>query len=337
MTKSTKVVDKKVIFLKKFLLIYFILLVLFFSLFFVVHAIAKTLITIPQRAEVDKKMVALDDIALIKGDDPEIIEKIRNIELVHSPSPGEEKTLDKNYIILRLKKEGVNPSDFEIASEDKIILHRASKTLTRERLEEIVRGKIREYLGMDQGRMIIQDLKGLEDIKVPIGKTAFKLEIRRKMSRYGRLVGYLDVIVDGELYKKVWIQAKASFYVHAAVTARDIKKGESISSRDVEIEKILVDDISKDYITNVDDISGLVAVRNLRKGKILHQDLFSKPILINRGDEVMIVYETDSMKITATGVALERGGLGDIIKVKNEPSQKTIQGRITAKGKVVIK
>ncbi len=107
MVKELSATDNKMTFLKKSLILYFILLVLFFSLFFVVHAIALTFISIPNVVEINKNKVILADIATINSDEPGIVENIKKVELGKSPSPGEEKALDKNYVILRLKKEAV--------------------------------------------------------------------------------------------------------------------------------------------------------------------------------------------------------------------------------------
>ena len=166
---KTKVEDKKLIFLKKSVILYFILLILFFSLFFVVHAIAMTLITIPGEVEVCKDVVLLNDIASIQGDNPEIISRVKRVELVHSPKPGEVKTIDKNYIILRLKKEGVDRKNFEIRGDDKVTLRRASKKLSKHHLEEVVRERLCRYLGMKSDEMVIENLQGLEDTIIPAG------------------------------------------------------------------------------------------------------------------------------------------------------------------------
>ncbi|MBU1626561.1 flagellar basal body P-ring formation chaperone FlgA [bacterium] len=336
MFKNIKADDKKLIFLKKSIWIYFILLVLFFSLVIVVHALAMTLITIPNKVELNKKIIELADIADFDGDNSEILARMKGVELGLSPSPGEEKTLDRNYIVLRLKKEGFDPKNFQISCNEKVVLHRSSKNLTKDQLEKIVKEKLSKYLGLRNDRIVIQDLKGMDDLRVPQGEITYKLEIRGKMSKYGRLVGNLDIIIDGELYKKLWIQARLSLNSKVGKLKRDIKKGEVISEEDIVFHDSAIEDMSRDYITDKDEISGLVASRNCRKGTILYRGLFTKPNVINRGDEVMIVVNISSLKITAAGVALENGGLGDMIKVRNETSKKTMEARITSKGKVVV-
>jgi flagellar basal body P-ring formation protein FlgA len=333
---NVKVEDKKTIFLKRAVIFYLFLLILFFSLVFIVHAIAMTIITIPGKVELDKNIIMLEDIANFQGENSDMQDKMKGVELGIAPSPGEEKTIDKNYIILRLKKEGINTKDFELLCDEKIILHRISASLSKDELENIVKEKIGNYIGVQSDKFKIKELKGLEDISIPKGEVTYKLDIRRNMSTNGRIVGNLNILVDAKLYKKIWIQARLAISSKVAKLIRDIKKGNLITKEDVVFEVSLQNDISRDYISSDEDLFGLIASRNMSKGMILYKGLFTKPNLINRGDNVIIEMDMETLKITATGIAIENGGIGDMIKVTSDSSKKVLKGKITSKGKVVI-
>ena len=336
MAKNVKAIDKRTLFLKKSILLYFILLVLFFSLFFVVHAIAMTLITIPDDVKINNKTIFLQDIARIKGDDHELVKRINNVELGHSPSPGKSKTIDRNYIVLRLKKEGIDSSNYKLSSNEKITLRRSSKLLPKVELEKELKNRLYQYLGSQRNKMVIEEILGLEDVVIPDGREDYNLEIRRNMSKYGRLVGYLKINVDDEIYKKLWIQVKVAFKIKVGKANIDITKGDLIKEGDIVFEEVLLNDMSRDYIFETKFVNGLEATRNLKKGTILHDGNFAKPVLVKKGDEVIITVNINSLKITASGTAIQKGGLGDVIKVLNESANKTLMGKITSKGRVVV-
>jgi flagellar basal body P-ring formation protein FlgA len=328
--------ESKLKFLKKSLLIYFILLLIFFSLFFVVHAIALTLITIPREVSVSNKFIELSDIAKIDSDNPEMLKKVKDVELGIAPSPGEKKVIDTSYIVLRMKKEGIDPENFELECGDHVVVNRICKTLSKEELSIIVRDLLSKYLGIKNNKIHIENLSGIEDITIPEGKIEYKLDIRRNIEKYGRIIGNLDVIVDGEIYQKVWIQAKVSFYRNIAVINKNLIKGGFVSKADMDFEEELITDTSKNYITTPEQLNGLVASKNLKKGTILDLEQFSKPIMVNRGEDVLVEVDIKSLKISAMGTALENGCMGDVIKVRNNPSKKILTGRVISKGKVII-
>jgi flagella basal body P-ring formation protein FlgA len=66
---------------------------------------------------------------------------------------------------------------------------------------------------------------------------------------------------------------------------------------------------------------------------LLNRD-FTAPILVRRGAIVTIRLETPNMSLTARGKALENGSAGDVIRVVNLQSNKTIQVEVTAENDV---
>ena len=116
-----------------------------------------------------------------------------------------------------MKKEGFDLENFELTGNDKVVVHRQARTLTRTDLNHAVHNLIAEYFGVGKEDMVVQSIKGIDDIRVPVGNCDYNLEIRRAMNRTGRIVGYLDLIIDGEIYRKIWIQVKVAFYKKVGV------------------------------------------------------------------------------------------------------------------------
>ncbi len=58
--------------------------------------------------------------------------------------------------------------------------------------------------------------------------------------------------------------------------------------------------------------------------------------LVKSGGSVIIRAEVNGLGVEVQGIALQRGGIGDIIKVKNLASKKVILGKVIDVGKVVV-
>lgn len=81
---------------------------------------------------------------------------------------------------------------------------------------------------------------------------------------------------------------------------------------------------------------GKVARRTLLPGDMIAQASVDAPRLVKIGTNVHIIFVEGGMQISATGVAQQAGGLGDIIRVRNQDSGLFVTGRVQADGSVQV-
>ncbi|HMG79621.1 MAG TPA: flagellar basal body P-ring formation chaperone FlgA, partial [Xanthobacteraceae bacterium] len=67
-----------------------------------------------------------------------------------------------------------------------------------------------------------------------------------------------------------------------------------------------------------------------------HMADLMKPEIVARNDTVTIVYQAPGIVLTLRGQAQEAGALGDTIGVLNVESKRTVQGVISAPGRVTV-
>ena len=75
-------------------------------------------------------------------------------------------------------------------------------------------------------------------------------------------------------------------------------------------------------------ILGLQAKRTVRPGQVIYASSISKPVLVKRGNKVLIVAKSPTIEITCPGVAVENGRLGDFVRVKNVQTKRVIIARV---------
>jgi flagella basal body P-ring formation protein FlgA len=61
-----------------------------------------------------------------------------------------------------------------------------------------------------------------------------------------------------------------------------------------------------------------------------------RPDLVRSGASVTLVARVNGLGVEAHGIAMQRGGIGDVIKVKNLSSKKVLSGKIIDAGVVLI-
>jgi flagellar basal body P-ring formation protein FlgA len=83
-------------------------------------------------------------------------------------------------------------------------------------------------------------------------------------------------------------------------------------------------------------VVGKIARRTLLPGQPIPAAAIDNPRLINIGTAVKIVFSEDGLVITAVGMALQAGGVGDLIRVRNQDSGLMVSGVIQADGSIRV-
>ena len=124
--------------------------------------------------------------------------------------------------------------------------------------------------------------------------------------------------------------------VNIPILNNKISKGQILNNNDIKIIKIAKNRININYLTSIDDIIGMEASRNLRKGSPLKKIDLRNIRLVEKGKAVSLFIKSELMTIKTVGQSLDHGSLGDHIRVLNPRSRKIISGIVTGKNEVRI-
>jgi flagella basal body P-ring formation protein FlgA len=83
-------------------------------------------------------------------------------------------------------------------------------------------------------------------------------------------------------------------------------------------------------------VIGKVARRTLLPGQPIPVVALDNPRIVSLGAQIRIVFMEDGMQIVAFGIAQQSGGVGDLIRVRNQDSGLFVTGRIQADGSVRV-
>lgn len=109
-----------------------------------------------------------------------------------------------------------------------------------------------------------------------------------------------------------------------AVAARDMRRGALITAEDVTWVTVSEGDITGKVIESVEDFEGKMTTHAIRAGQTLRPVDFATQKVVAKGKAVTVLYATSVMQLTARGVALQDGGVGDIIRIANSKSNTPI-------------
>lgn len=119
----------------------------------------------------------------------------------------------------------------------------------------------------------------------------------------------------------------------SVVPTRTIRANAIITDLDVTMKAML----TKNGFDRALDVIGQEAKTTLYAGRPILFDDVGPPALVTRNQIVSLRFETAGLLITTEGRSLERGGIGDRVRIMNMDSRATLFGQIQADGSVHVK
>ena len=154
----------------------------------------------------------------------------------------------------------------------------------------------------------------------------------------------IDIQKSGKFIANVLLGRKkyslhGSFYKYTAVPVvkERIIKGQMISENDIEVKDLAINSLPPSTIMESDNIIGMIAKKNLEINTPFKQSDIKKQTIIARGDLVTLEWIRHNLGIKTLATALSSGGVGDLIKVKTQNSNKVVAGEIIDSSTVKMK
>jgi len=268
-----------------------------------------------------KEKICLGDIVQGKGIDP----AWRGIVLAHITSPGSTIELPASYIKARLRLKGVPVDRIKIKLPEVVKIKREGIRITKKDLEAIAKRCIKKNNPWGS-RLRILKVKATKDLILPKGKLSYSCQMIN--SPLGNFSVPIIFRLNGEIISRTWVMAKTRLVTPVVVARYPIMRGEIITKDKLKIIKRDITGLPEGIFLSKDLLVGKRAKINIGIGKIIYKNMVEIPPAVKRGQRVLIVAESDTLRVTAPGVAKENGRIGDLIKVQNLLSKKVVVGKV---------
>src|SRR5579863_3595422 len=123
--------------------------------------------------------------------------------------------------------------------------------------------------------------------------------------------------------------------LEAAVLTRNVDRGDVLKSSDVVIERRPKAEVGSDA-ANRSRAVGMQMRKGMHAGQPLRTADLGKPDLVQRDDNVTLIYEAAGLYLTVRGKAVDAGTEGDTVTVLNLQSKRTISGTVIGRAQVAV-
>ncbi|MGE4526860.1 MAG: flagellar basal body P-ring formation chaperone FlgA, partial [Rhodospirillaceae bacterium] len=148
----------------------------------------------------------------------------------------------------------------------------------------------------------------------------------------------ITAAADGRVVftRQVPVSGRAYATEPMPVLAVTVNRGDIIQASDVTVAHVRTGLLQGGAIADPRALVGKQARRTIKEGMPVKASQVQTPVLVNRGDPVIIYYALKSMNLTAKGKALDSGGQGDVIRVLNPKSNRTLMAKVVQGNQVVV-
>jgi len=275
---------------------------------------------------VDSKFITLGDLFENAGD-----RAMKNI--AYSPAPGKRAMFDAKWLYRVARVHGLKWRPLSLRT--RAVVERASQEVRHEEIVDALTSELR-----DQG------LKG--DFEVDFGGRPQRLfvaadrpstvgiETLRHDIRTGRFVATLVVPANDPEAQRIRLTGRINQLVSVPVLSKRMLRGSVIHKQNLDWIKVRRSSTSAQTVMDADQLIGMAAKRLMTADLPIRFSQIRKPLLVTRGGLVNIRFQVPFMSLSAQGQALDEGSMGEVVRVVNSRSKKTIEARVTGSTTVKV-
>lgn len=135
----------------------------------------------------------------------------------------------------------------------------------------------------------------------------------------------------------IYVPVRVHAWVNAVVAADNLAPETKLTADLLSRRRVDMYAAGGALVTDPDRIEGKILRVGLMAGAPILASLLENPIVIHRGQRVLLTLSDGTMMIRDSVVALEDGRVGDTITMRNPESQKVIQATVAGDGSAEIR
>lgn len=195
---------------------------------------------------------------------------------------------------------------------------------------------LEDYWAADEDRVEITMATMDPRLQVPVCAEALAASINQagQNANGGRVTVRIDC--QDETPWSRHVAASVKVFRPVVVSSRSLPRGTVVTGSDVTVEERDVSLLRGHILENTDGAIGQSMRRALKAGAPLTLDILTPPILIKRGDAVVLSAQRNGVSIRQTGTAMQDGEKGRQIPVRNSSSDRIIQAIVTGSGEAEV-
>ena len=250
-----------------------------------------------------------------------------------APRPGHDMTLNARTL-MRIAVAMDLPWRPQSAA-DQVVLSRAATVVGTSMIEDKLEDELRAQ-GLS-GTFELAIVSGVNEIVLPYDEdenvAIESLSFDGDKNRFNAII--VAPSKDNAIVREK-ISGKIERMSKVPVLRNAIRNGSVISENDLDFITMPTRSLQHGMALSANELIGYTPRRLVLPGKPVKMNDIQAPQIVKRGELITMTFDHGGLSLTAQGKALESGAKGDVIRVVNANTSKTLQAKITANKEVSV-
>ncbi|MBF0620286.1 MAG: flagellar basal body P-ring formation protein FlgA [Magnetococcales bacterium] len=209
-------------------------------------------------------------------------------------------------------------------------------TMSRHTIADQISNAINTQLQQSGSNYSLTSLVVAQDLNIDGKNIVWEPELSPERMRLGRQIVRVKLVVDGFIKGTVQATAMIRKQLLVPLLRSRVARGTVIHSSDIEWREMEVRRDIPGMANDEAQLVGKASTRVIRAGVPLQASWFSEPILVERGERVLVHVRTGGLNIKAVGISMGKGRMGETITLRNPKSQRRFMARVISAGKAEV-
>ncbi len=290
-------------------------------------------IYLPREVVVKADSIQLGEVGIMQGDE-EAVALARQIGLGRFALTGQQIVIDRPTILSRLASNGIKAQDVVLSGAERVKVKRDEKVIGGRRFAEVALAFLKTQAGYESVSNIALARKPKDWVLAgEVGEIRLVARLA-KYSRKDKARVWVGVVRDGVEAGGREVGFDLKYERRRVVATVDIVGGVTISPENVKVEMTMA---STPEPAGWSVPYGQVAKRRIKQGSVITGNVVGPaelPVVIKRRQTVVMKIEAGGLYVSAVGVALSDGKVGEFIRVKGPNNSRIVVGKVKADGTV---
>jgi len=254
------------------------------------------------------------------------------ISLGKAPNPGQARSINRSFIEGVLSRDGVT---IDWKGSQACQVQRKSQIAPHDLLRDEIQSWLERH-SHAHGRFELETMKVALPTNLPTGNLEFQIFSASRALKPGRNLMMVDCLVNGVKRQGLSVNMLLTMEVKAGRVLRTIQRGESIRPDDVIWETIKLDRVTAPLISP-EQLQAAQARITIPAGTVLDLRKVEKIPLVERNQLVYVSAQNGTLHVRMQAKSLDRGGIGETVRLKNLDSGKMFQATVSGLGEAQLK
>ncbi len=205
-------------------------------------------------------------------------------------------------------------------------------------LEDALGRRVLDDLGLGReagARVAVSEVQVVGGV-APSGRVdGFTVEPRSRV-RPGGVVSFdVEAIRGAKAGRHMVVRARVRVFRTVVRAIHKIRMNEVVGRGDVELALLDMTRVPGPAALSMDSVIGMAAARPITAGRVVRTDYLKSPLMVRKGQSVVVVARAGQILVRARATALVNGGLHSMVKARSTGGR-IISGVVTGPGKILV-